>query len=114
MVFSLTLITSLNSINQLIFVIGKCSVFFTVWTEFLNIQMGFSFKGLNRIHAMKACHVFQLVYLFLFAFFPSKTMLLNDFPHTSEHPSKSILSFSFTRNLVIAGIDTPEHENYAW
>jgi hypothetical protein len=28
---------SLNSINQLIFVLVKCGVVFEVWTEFLNI-----------------------------------------------------------------------------
>jgi hypothetical protein len=33
----LTAIISLNSVNQLIFVMVKCSVFFAVRTEFLNI-----------------------------------------------------------------------------
>jgi hypothetical protein len=38
---------SLNSINQLIFVMVKYSVFFAVRTEFLNIiQTSFGFKGL--------------------------------------------------------------------
>jgi hypothetical protein len=30
-------IISVNNINQLIFVMVKCSVLFEVWTEFLNI-----------------------------------------------------------------------------
>jgi hypothetical protein len=33
----LTAIISLNSVNQLIFVMVKCGVFFEVRTEFLNI-----------------------------------------------------------------------------
>jgi hypothetical protein len=41
-------IISLNSINQLIFVMVKCDVLFEVRTEFLNIILtSFSFKGLN-------------------------------------------------------------------
>jgi hypothetical protein len=40
----------LNNINQLIFVMVKCSVFFVVRTEFLNIiYMSFGFKGLMEI-----------------------------------------------------------------
>jgi hypothetical protein len=39
-------IISLNSVNQLIFVMVKSCVFFAVWIEFLNIiQMSFDFKG---------------------------------------------------------------------
>jgi hypothetical protein len=37
MMLSLTAIISLNSVNQLIFVMAKFSVFFAVRTEFLNI-----------------------------------------------------------------------------
>jgi hypothetical protein len=38
---------SLNSVNQLIFVMAKCGVFFEVRTEFLNIKYtSFSFRGL--------------------------------------------------------------------
>jgi hypothetical protein len=41
-------ITSLNSVNQLIFVMVKCGVLFEVRTEFLNIiYTSFGFKGLN-------------------------------------------------------------------
>jgi hypothetical protein len=41
-------IISLNSVNQLIFVMVKCSVLFEVRTEFLNnIYATFVFKGLN-------------------------------------------------------------------
>jgi hypothetical protein len=41
-------ITSLNSVNQLIFVIVKCGVLFEVRTEFLNvIYTSFGFKGLK-------------------------------------------------------------------
>jgi hypothetical protein len=32
------MIISLNSINQVIFVMVKCGALFTVWTEFLNIM----------------------------------------------------------------------------
>jgi hypothetical protein len=40
---------SLNSVNQLIFVMVKCGVLFEVRTGFLNIiKMSFGFKGLNR------------------------------------------------------------------
>jgi hypothetical protein len=40
---------SLNSVNQLIFVMVKCGVLFEVRTEFLNIiYASFGFKGLNR------------------------------------------------------------------
>jgi hypothetical protein len=40
-------ISSLNSINQLVFVKMKCGVFFEVWTGLLNsIYKNFSFKGL--------------------------------------------------------------------
>jgi hypothetical protein len=43
------MIISLNSVNQLIFVMVKCGVFFAVRTEFLNIiQMSFGFKWLIR------------------------------------------------------------------
>jgi hypothetical protein len=42
------MITSLNSVNQLIFVMVKCGVLFEVRTEFSNIiQTSFSFKGLS-------------------------------------------------------------------
>jgi hypothetical protein len=42
------MIISLNSINQLIFMMVMYCVFFEVWTEFLNnICMSFGFKGLN-------------------------------------------------------------------
>jgi hypothetical protein len=41
-------IISLNSVNQLIFVMVKCGVFFAVRTEFLSIMLlNFGFKGLN-------------------------------------------------------------------
>jgi hypothetical protein len=41
-------IISLNSVNQLIFVMVKCGVLFEVQTEFLNnIYTSFVFKGLN-------------------------------------------------------------------
>jgi hypothetical protein len=41
-------IISLNSVNQLIFVMVECSVYFAARTEFLNIIYGsFSFRGLN-------------------------------------------------------------------
>jgi hypothetical protein len=43
-----TAIISLNSVNQLIFVMVKCGVLFEVRTEFLNIiWTSFVFKGLN-------------------------------------------------------------------
>jgi hypothetical protein len=43
------MIIYLNSVNQLIFVMVKCSVFFAVRTELLNIiYTSFGFKGLNR------------------------------------------------------------------
>jgi hypothetical protein len=47
--FSLwTAIIPLNSVNQLIFVMVKCSVLFEVRTGFLNnIYTSFGFKGLN-------------------------------------------------------------------
>jgi hypothetical protein len=39
---------SLNSVNQLIFVMVKCCVLFVVRTEFLNnIQTSLGFRGLN-------------------------------------------------------------------
>jgi hypothetical protein len=42
-----TAIISLNSVNQFIFVMVKCCVFFAVRTEFLNIiYTSFGFKGL--------------------------------------------------------------------
>jgi hypothetical protein len=45
----LTVIISLNSINQLIFVMVKCGVLFEVRTEFLhNIYTSFVFKWLKR------------------------------------------------------------------
>jgi hypothetical protein len=41
------MIISLNSINQLTFVMVKCGVLFEVRTEFLNIiKTSFGFKGL--------------------------------------------------------------------
>jgi hypothetical protein len=41
-------ITSLNSVNLLIFVMVKCGVLFEVRTEFLNsIYRSFDFKGLK-------------------------------------------------------------------
>jgi hypothetical protein len=48
--FSLqTVIISLNSINQLIFVMVMCGVLFKVRTKFLNIiYTSFGFKGLNK------------------------------------------------------------------
>jgi hypothetical protein len=46
--FSLqTAITSLNRINQLIFVIVKCDVLFEVRAEFLNRKTSVGFKGLK-------------------------------------------------------------------
>jgi hypothetical protein len=46
--------TSLNSVNQLIFVMVKCGVLFEVRTEFLNIiQTSFSFEGLNSDYFLK-------------------------------------------------------------
>jgi hypothetical protein len=58
-------IISLNSTDQLIFVIEKCFVFFEVGTEFLNIiQMSFSFKGLIfKMHKHES-----LLYIYLFIF----------------------------------------------
>jgi hypothetical protein len=45
----LTVIVSLNSINQLIFVMVKYGVLFEAWTDSLNIiQVSFSFKGLKH------------------------------------------------------------------
>jgi hypothetical protein len=41
-----TVIISLSSINQLIFVMETCCVFFEVWAEFLNTA-SFGFKELN-------------------------------------------------------------------
>jgi hypothetical protein len=44
-------IISLNSVNQLIFVMLKCGVLFEVRTEFINIIYAhFSFKGLRVSH----------------------------------------------------------------
>jgi hypothetical protein len=41
-------IISLNSINQLIFVMVKCGIVFEVWAEFLNIiYMSVGLKGLK-------------------------------------------------------------------
>jgi hypothetical protein len=37
MILTVTAIISLNSINQMIFVMVKCGVFFAARTEFLNI-----------------------------------------------------------------------------
>jgi hypothetical protein len=46
-------ISSLNSVNQLISVMVKCGVLFEVRTEFLNItQTSFGFKGLNSINLL--------------------------------------------------------------
>jgi hypothetical protein len=43
-----TVIISLNGVNQLIFVMVKCGVFFEVRTEFLNIiYTSFGFKALK-------------------------------------------------------------------
>jgi len=43
-------IVSLNSVNQLIFVMVKCGVLFEVRTEFLNVILtSFGFKGLNSV-----------------------------------------------------------------
>jgi hypothetical protein len=45
-----TAIISLNSVNQLIFVVVKCGVLFEARVVFLNImQMSFGFKGLMSI-----------------------------------------------------------------
>jgi hypothetical protein len=45
---SATAFISLNSVNQLVFVMVKCGVLFEVRTEFLNvIYTSFGFKGLN-------------------------------------------------------------------
>jgi hypothetical protein len=42
-------IISLNSINELIFVIVKCCVLFEVWTDFYNsVKKSFGFKGLKK------------------------------------------------------------------
>jgi hypothetical protein len=50
MILSLTGIFSLNSINQLIFVMVKSCVFCAVWTEFLRIiWTSFSSKGLISV-----------------------------------------------------------------
>jgi hypothetical protein len=44
------MILTINSVNQLIFVMVKCCIFFAVQTGFLNIiQMSFGFKGLILI-----------------------------------------------------------------
>jgi hypothetical protein len=49
-----TAIISLNSVNQMIFVMVKCSVFFAVRTEFLNIiQTSFGFKGFNKVEKLQ-------------------------------------------------------------
>jgi hypothetical protein len=48
MILTVIAVISLNSVNQLIFVMVKYGVLFEVQTEFLNnIQTIFSFKGLN-------------------------------------------------------------------
>jgi hypothetical protein len=48
-----TAIISLNSVNQLIFVMVKCAVLFEVRTEFLyNIKTSFGFKGLNCVNQL--------------------------------------------------------------
>jgi hypothetical protein len=45
------------SVNQLIFVMMKCCVFFAVQTEFLNtIQTSFGFKGLMYMKIIMRCH----------------------------------------------------------
>jgi hypothetical protein len=50
----LTAIISLNSVNQLIFVMVKSCVFFAVRTEFLNtVQTNFIFKGLQLTYKYK-------------------------------------------------------------
>jgi hypothetical protein len=50
MILTETAIISLNSINQLIFVMVKCGVLFAVRAKLLNIiQTNFSFKGLIQM-----------------------------------------------------------------
>jgi hypothetical protein len=52
----LTVIISLNSVNQLIFVMVKCGVLFEVRTEFLyTIYKSFGFKGLIHLHQKPRC-----------------------------------------------------------
>jgi hypothetical protein len=47
---------SLNSINQLIFVMLKCGVLFEVRTEFLNIiYTSFGFKGISKGIPLSPC-----------------------------------------------------------
>jgi hypothetical protein len=51
------MIISLNSVNQLIFVMVKSCVFFAVRTEFLNIiYTNFGFKGLKDNVKTDLCH----------------------------------------------------------
>jgi hypothetical protein len=46
-IFRFCMVPTVNSINQLIFVMVKCGVLFEVRTEYLSvIYMSFSFKGL--------------------------------------------------------------------
>jgi hypothetical protein len=63
--FSLqTAIISLNSVNQLIFVMVKCGVYFAVRTEFLNIiWTSFGFKGLRTMRFLVIHSVFQIYFL---------------------------------------------------
>jgi hypothetical protein len=50
MIFDVNSDYFLNSVNQLIFVMVKCCVFFAVRAEFLNIILtSFGFKGLRQV-----------------------------------------------------------------
>jgi hypothetical protein len=52
-------IASLNSVNQLIFVMVKCCVLFEVRTEFLNIiEMSFGFKTTRRVQRPRPPQLF--------------------------------------------------------
>lgn len=55
------MILIINSINQLIFVIVKYSVFFMIWTKVLNKIANFGFKRLNQIPFQKGFTVHETV-----------------------------------------------------
>jgi hypothetical protein len=62
-------ITSLESINQLIFVMVMGTVLSEVWTEFLSIiYMNLGFKGLNEATTTSAHTVYILQSSFHFTF----------------------------------------------
>jgi hypothetical protein len=55
-----TAIISLNSINQLIYLMAKCGVLFEVRTGFLNkMKTNFGFKGLKVCMCIPACYVLK-------------------------------------------------------